>query len=78
MTTHAASITEAIQTAKPIKGTRYALGSYRAHRLIYVLVLDGVEVERGTKAEIMLYAKSDPNSPLGACHARYDQIRAAS
>jgi hypothetical protein len=79
-TTHAATLAEAIKTAKPIRGTRYALGSFlptvgltARPRPIYILTLDGVEVDRGSKADLMLCAKSAPGSPLGVCHARYDR-----
>jgi hypothetical protein len=82
MTTHAATLREAIETATPIRGTRYALGSFlptvglsARPRPIYVLTLDGVEVDRGSKADLMQCAKSPAGSPLGACHARYDTIR---
>jgi hypothetical protein len=85
MTTHAASLTEAIETAKPIRGTRYALGSFvptvgltARPRPIYVLTLDGVEVDRGSKSDLMQAAKSPAGSPLGECHARYDRIREAA
>ena len=81
-TAHAANLSEAIQTAKPIRGTRYALGSFlptvglsARPRPIYVLTLDGVEVDRGSKADLMGNAKSAPGSPLGVCHARYDVVR---
>jgi hypothetical protein len=82
-TTHASTLSEAIQTAKPIRGTRYALGSFlptvgtsARPRPIYVLTLDGVEVDRGSKADLTQCAKSAPGSPLGECHARYDVVRA--
>lgn len=62
------SIREAIATAKPIKGTRYALGSYTPTvglsarpRAIYVLVLDGVDVDRGSKTTLLQNAKSTPD-----------------
>lgn len=78
MTTHASTLTEAVATAKPIRGTRYAIGSFLPTvglsprpRPIYVLTLDGVEVDRGSKADLMLCAKSPEGSPLGACHDRY-------
>lgn len=77
----ATNITEAIATAKPLKGTRYALGSYTPTvglsprpRTIYVLLLNGVEVDRGSKADLTQCAKSAAGSPLGVCHARYDRI----
>ena len=83
-TTHASTLSEAIQTAKPIRGTRYALGSFlptvgtsARPRPIYVLTLDGVEVDRGSKADLTQCAKSPEGSPLGACHARYDTVRNA-
>ena len=79
MTTHASTLTEAVATATPIRGTRYALGSFlpttglsARPRPIYVLTVDGVEVDRGSKADLTLCAKSPEGSPLGACHARYD------
>jgi hypothetical protein len=79
-TTHASTLSEAIQTAKPIRGTRYALGSFlptvgtsARPRPIYVLTLDGVEVDRGSKADLMGNAKSPEGSPRGECHARYDR-----
>jgi hypothetical protein len=69
----------------PIKGTRYALTSYTPTvglsarpRTIYVLTLDGVEVDRGSKTDLMRNAKAAPGTPLGVCHARYDRVRAAS
>lgn len=83
MTTHAATLKEAVESARPIRGTRYALGSFlptvglsARRRPIYVLTLEGVEVDRGSKADLMLNAKSPAGSPLGACHARYDRTRA--
>lgn len=85
MTTHAATLKEAVESARPIRGTRYAIGSFlpmvglsARPRPIYVLTLDGVEVDRGSKADLMLCAKSAPGSPLGACHARYEATRAAA
>jgi hypothetical protein len=79
---HAANLTEAVQTAKPIRGTRYAIGSFLPTvglsprpRPIYVLVLDGVEVDRGSKGDLLLNAKSPVGSPLGVCHDRYDRTR---
>lgn len=67
----------------PIKGTRYALGSYTPTvglsarpRTIYVLFLNGVEVDRGSKADIMRNVKAAPGTPLGVCHARYDAAAA--
>lgn len=78
MAQHAATFAEAVKTAQPIRGTRYALGSYlptvgltARPRPIYVLTLDGVEVDRGSKSDLMLCAKSAADSPLGACHERY-------
>jgi hypothetical protein len=75
------SIKDAIESAKPIRGTRYALGSFTPTvglsarpRTIYVLVLDGVEVDRGSKADLTQCAKAPEGSPLGVCHARYDRI----
>lgn len=81
MTPHAASLKEAADTAQPIHGTRYALGSYipavglsARPRPVYVLTLEGVVVDLGSKSDLMLCAKSPAGSPLGACHDRYDRI----
>jgi hypothetical protein len=70
---HAATLREAIETATPIRGTRYAIGSFlptvglsARPRPIYVLTLDGVEVDRGSKTDLMQCAKSPAGSPLGA------------
>jgi hypothetical protein len=38
----------------------------------------GVEVDRGSKTDLMRNAKAAPGTPLGVCHARYDRVRAAS
>jgi hypothetical protein len=43
-------------------------------RPIYVLTVDGVEVDRGSKADLVGNAKSPVGSPRGACHDRYDRI----
>lgn len=84
-TAHAATLAEAVASAKPVRGTRYALGSFvpsvglsARPRPIYVLTLDGVEVDRGSKSDLLLCAKSTEGSPLGVCHARYDRARAGS
>jgi hypothetical protein len=84
-TNHAPNLSEAIRTARPIKGTRYALGSFlptvglsARQRAVYVLTLEGVEVDRGSKADLVQCAKSPEGSPLGACHARYDAVLEAS
>lgn len=75
------NIHDAIPTAKPIKGTRYSLGAFvptvglsSRPRTIYILVLNDVIVDRGSKAGLMQCAKSAVGSPLGTCHARYSEI----
>lgn len=85
MTTHASTAREAAATARPIPGTRYALGSFlptvglsARPRPIYILTLEGVEVDRGSKADLMGNAKSPEGSPRGVCHARYDATVARS
>jgi hypothetical protein len=84
-TNHAPNLSEAIRTARPIKGTRYALGSFlptvglsARQRAVYVLTLEGVEVDRGSKADLTQAAKAPEGSPLGECHARYDAVLEAS
>lgn len=81
----AQTLTEAVATAEPVRGTRYALGSFvptvglsARPRPIYVLTLDGVEVDRGSKSDLLLCAKSPAGSPLGVCHDRYDRTLQAS
>lgn len=77
----AASATEAMQEVKPLRGTRYGITSYTPTvgtatrpRTIHMLVLDGVVIDRGSKSDLTLIAKSAVGSPLGAQHAIYDSI----
>jgi hypothetical protein len=75
------NIFDAVPTAKPIKGTRYSLGEFTPTvglsarpRKIYILVLNGQIVDRGSKADLVQCAKSVEGTPLGTCHARYSEI----
>lgn len=77
MTTH----NELVETATPIKGTPYWLNSYSPKvglsakpKLIWVLILNGRIIDQGSKADLLLGAKSAKGTPLGACHIRYEKL----